>query len=242
MKKIVILLLGMLVVACAPKIRSKLIDTKFSALAEDSEVVILQSDENLPQNSDLVGEFKVGDSGLTLDCGYLTMIENAKSNARKSGANIIQISELKSPNLGSTCYRLKGNMYRNLNENSLNDLVATYKEKNKSRLPADSDFAVVHFYRPKSYVGAAIGYKIRLDDETEIGRVRNGEKFQFKTSNFGKHTFWAKTESRDSVVIDVQKGQEYFVRCGITMGVAVGKPEILLTENYIGQKEFNDME
>ena len=54
------------------------------------------------------------------------------------------------------------------------------------------------------------------------------QRFKYKIKDFGKHKFWGKTESQDSVVINIEKGQEYFVRCGIKMGVAVGKPEMHL--------------
>ncbi|MFC0682960.1 hypothetical protein ACFFGH_34460, partial [Lysobacter korlensis] len=64
----------------------------------------------------------------------------------------------------------------------------------------------------------------------------------FKTRDFGEHKFWGKTESQDSVVINVKKGQEYFIRCGIKMGVAVGKPEMYLIENHIGIKEYEEIE
>ena len=41
----------------------------------------------------------------------------------------------------------------------------------------------------KNFTGSMIGFKVRLDDETVIGRVRNGEKFEYKIKGFGKHEF-----------------------------------------------------
>jgi hypothetical protein len=41
------------------------------------------------------------------------------------------------------------------------------------------------------------------------------------------------------VLINIQKGEEYYVRCGIKMGVLMGRPEIYLIENSKGRKEYN---
>ena len=54
-------------------------------------------------------------------------------------------------------------------------------------------------------------------------------------------TFWGITEARDSVEINMQKGEEYFVRCAITIGIEVGRPELNFTPNHIGAEEFKAM-
>ena len=242
MKRIIsILIIGILIQSCSPKIRSHLTTSKFLPIEKATKIIVIEEEENIPNNSDFVGDLKIGDSGFSTDCGYEKVIESAKLTARKSGANLIKLTEIKRPNFVSTCYRIKAKMYRNLNDNILSELITARELRNKSRLPKDADYAVVYFYRPRNFAGSAIGYKIRLDDDTVIGRVRNGEKFEFKTNNFGEHTFWGRTESRDSVSINIGKGQEYFVRCGIKMGVAIGKPEIYLIENHIGIKEYEGM-
>lgn len=240
-KTLILLIFGITIVACSPKIRSNLVNTTFSPLETGEEIILLDETEKVPQNSTFIGDLKIGDSGFSTDCGYNTVIENAKENAQKSGANIIELTEVKEPNFGSTCYRIKAKLYRNTDQEAIAGLITKRNFRNKSRLPENADYAVIYFYRPKNFQGSMIGYKIRLDDETEIGRVRNGEKFEFKTKDFGEHKFWGKTESQDSVVINVQKGQEYFIRCGIKMGAVVGKPEMYLIENHIGISEYEEM-
>ncbi len=236
-----IVILGILLQSCTPKVRSNLTNNNLSPIPEDSEIFIIEEGGKAPINSELVGHLKVGDSGFSNDCGYEKVIQEAKITARKSGANFILITEIKKPNLASTCYRIKANMYRNLNEDILTNISAENVLKNKSRLPSNVDYAVVHFYRPRNFTGAALGYKIRLDDETIIGKIRNGSYFKYEIKNFGEHKFWGKTESSDSVIIDVKKGEEYFIRCGIKMGVAVGRPEMYLIENHVGIKEIEEM-
>jgi hypothetical protein len=170
-------------------------------------------------------------------------MESAKVTARKSGANLVLLTEVKQPSsLGSSCYRITAKMYRNLDQESLSAFVEARDLSNASRLPEGADYAVVYFYRPKIFTGSAVGYKVRLNDDTVIGRVRNGEKFEYKTTVFGEHTFWGKTEARDSIVINVEKGEEYFVRCGIKTGAAVGRPEMVLMPNHVGIKEYEKVE
>ena len=236
-----LVLIGLLLYSCSPKIKSNLVNSNYPPLDHNVKITILGKNETIPDNSEFIGDLKIGDAGFTTNCGYDVVIANAKLAAKRNGANFIVITQIKEPDFASTCYRLKAKMYRNFDIGTLSDFIRMRELRNKSRLPSDSDYAVIYFYRPSSFVGSAIGYKIRLDDETMIGKVRNGEKFEFKTKDFGKHVFWGKTETQESVVIDIKKGQEYFVRCGIKMGAAVGRPEMNLVENYMGISEYDEM-
>lgn len=243
MKKTIILtlLIAAILQSCSPKIRTHLATESFKPLAAETEILIVNQNEKVPVDFKFVGELKIGDSGFSTDCGYSKVISDAKESAKKSGANLIHLTEVKKPNLGSSCFRIKAKLYRNLNQEVLADLSEKRSFENQSRLPADADYAVIYFYRPKNYSGSFIGFKIRMDDETVIGRVRNGEKFEYKTTDFGKHEFWGKTESKSAVIIDIKKGREYFVRCGITMGIGVGRPEIYLIENELGISEYKSL-
>ena len=232
------LFLGIKILACSPKVRSNLTNTSFQPLTSKEKVILLSESETVPENSNFVGDIRIGDTGFSTDCGYQTVIDNAREVAQRSGANIIKLTKVRKPNFISTCYRIQGRLYRNTDPKELANLTANRAKQNESRLPEDADYAVVYFYRPNMFQGSLISYKIRHNDDTVIGKARNGYKFEFKTNEFGQHIFWSKTESRDSVVIDVKRGQEYFVRCGINTGVAVGRPEIYIMENAVGIEEY----
>jgi hypothetical protein len=138
--------------------------------------------------------------------------------------------------MGSTCYRLRAKIYRNTDA----DVLAQLDDKNRSRLSEDADYAVVYFYRPSIDHGGMLGYKVNVENDSVIGRMRNGEKFEYRTKKFGKRQFYGQIETHEEVIIDVQKGQEYYVRCGIKTGNFVGRPELTRVENYIGRKEFSE--
>lgn len=232
-----------LIIGCGPKVKTALSETSFPALDSKNNVFLLFEDEKVPQSTTYVGDIKIGDSGFSTNCEYDVIIDRVKTIARKSGANLIEVTEVKEPSMASTCYRLKAKLYRNLDEETISTLLSNRELRNKSRLPEDADYAIIHFYRPSSYIGSAIGYKIRRnEEEDELGKIRNGTKFEVKTKDFGNQRFWAKTEAEESVVIDVHKGQEYFVKCGIGMGAFVGQPKMTIVENRIGIRESEKIE
>ncbi|WP_396179317.1 hypothetical protein [Flavobacterium sp.] len=242
MKNLALLFSALIIVSCATSVKSKLAKTNYQRLDPGRAVIVLNIEDQVPSDSEFIGDVKIGDSGFTKDCGYNEVVSDAVSAARSAGANIVHIVEIKKPTaLGSTCYRVKAKMYRNFDSESLATITNKRDLKNKSRLPEDADYALIHFYRPSSGAGYLLGYKIKNINDSVVGRLRNGEKFVFKTKNFGYHKFYGVLETKEEININVEKGKEYFVRCSVNMGVVLGRPEINLIENYIGMKEFAEM-
>ncbi|WP_022829182.1 hypothetical protein [Flavobacterium antarcticum] len=60
-------------------------------MEEDIKIIVLQKYDILPLNSNLIEDLKIGDSGFTLNCGYNKVLAYAKTAAKNSGANILQI-------------------------------------------------------------------------------------------------------------------------------------------------------
>lgn len=242
MKKLLIICAAALAFSCASTVSTKLVNKNLQALPIGIPVLVLNENDPEPTAAALVGVIKIGDSGFTQDCGYDQVIEKAKTAARSAGANLVKITELKKPTtLGSTCYRIKANIYSSNDEQSTALLKARVYAQNKSRLPEDADYAVIYFYRPATGSGALLGYKIKTENDSVIGRLRYGEKFEYKTKTFGVQQFHGDLETKETITIDVQKGQEYFVRAGVTMGVMFGRPELNKVENRVGMKEYREM-
>jgi hypothetical protein len=242
MKKLLFLSTVILFVSCATSISTKLANKSYQKLNDENQIIVLEKNDVLPYNSEFIGDIKIGDSGFTTDCGYNKVVADATNSARNAGANIIQITEVKEPDFFmSSCYRIKAKIYRNLNTESLSSLAEKRNLKNKSRLPEDSNYALIHFYRPSFGGGALLGYKIKDVNDSIIGRLRNGEKFIFKTKQFGIQSFYGTLETKEEVKINIEKGKEYFVRCSVNMGVVLGRPEINLIENHIGIKEYDGL-
>jgi len=108
-----------------------------------------------------------------------------------------------------------------------------------------ANYAVLYVYRPRNYVGSIISYDLKLTNsfitDYVIGKVKNNSKFEVKLFQEGKTEIYAKTESKRSVFIDVKFGQKYYLKCGISMGVMVGRPELNLIYPEQGELDYENV-
>ena len=107
-----ILLILFFLTACSPKINTQITKT-YPTISYNQEVKVFGLKTVLPANVEVIGSVKIGDSGLTLNCTYEIVLENAKNEARKIGGNAIIITEHLYPNLlGSSCHRIKAHILK----------------------------------------------------------------------------------------------------------------------------------
>ena len=97
--------------ACATTVKTQS-TANLGPLAADSRVEVFALKDHLIGDIRTIGEVKIGDSGLTVDCGYETVIEQAKAEARKVGGNGIKLTKVDSPDFMSTCYRITADILR----------------------------------------------------------------------------------------------------------------------------------
>jgi hypothetical protein len=101
-----------------------------------------------------------------------------------------------------------------------------------------NDCALLHIYRPGSMMGMAISYDLYLN-EWVLFRVKNKSKTTVRITTPGTYTLWAKTEARGELPVNIEFGKEYYVRCGVSMGAFVGRPDLLLIDPQMGKMEFD---
>lgn len=82
---------------------------------------------------------------------------------------------------------------------------------------------LVVFYRPSS-MGFAIKCTVR-ENGAMVGRVGAKRYYAIEVEP-GLHNFTAKTEKTDTVAVQVEPDETSFVKCGISMGVMVGRPNL----------------
>ncbi len=81
---------AVMLAGCSPKIVSNL-TSAHQALPQDVEVVVLGPETPGPDNAELLGQIKIGDSGFTTKNGtYPEVLELAKEEARKAGGNVVE--------------------------------------------------------------------------------------------------------------------------------------------------------
>lgn len=213
----------------------------FCAMAQEADVAVIEKAEPAPQGAKMLGKIKIGDGVFKTDCSYETVVGEAKEKARKAGANIVKITEVKEPDGWSSCYRIKADIYYAAD---ISGYIALQQHKDDSvsgsLLPDTASYALVYIYRPRSGVGALVSYIMHQDDSA-IGRVRNNTGFIVRVPNTGKVKLWARTESRAEVSVNVVRGHVYFLRCSIKMGVLVGEPKLELVSPPTGVREFKNV-
>ncbi len=81
----------------------------------------------------------------------------------------------------------------------------------------------VVFFRPGG-MGGAIKCTVRENGKM-VGRV-GANRYYVIDAEPGVHTFTAKSEATDAVTVQVESDETAFVKCKITMGMMVGRPNL----------------
>lgn len=111
MTKVLFLITVIGFTSCSPKISSNFTNPQ-PKLSIDEKVALLDIEHNLPENIVKVGELRFQDSGFSTDCSFNSLMSQARNEARKNGANIVKVVDKKKPDLWSSCYRLKIELYK----------------------------------------------------------------------------------------------------------------------------------
>jgi len=122
-------------------------------------------------------------------------------------------------------------------ENNAKEIINSVEEiAESSQAATHEDYALLHIYRRCAY-GAMINFDLHID-ENVICRVKNKWRETIKIDREGLVSLWAKTEAKIELPILIEFGKEYFIRCSVTMGVAVGRPKLELVDEHTGKEEF----
>ena len=110
MKQLIFILLSTILVSCGASIKSNF-QTQNKALTIDDKVAFLDVHHKVPETAKKLGDGKFGDTGFSTDCDFNSNLIQARKIARQNGANIVKVVEKKTPDLWSTCYRLRVEYY-----------------------------------------------------------------------------------------------------------------------------------
>jgi hypothetical protein len=104
------------------------------------------------------------------------------------------------------------------------------------KIPDNS--GLVYFYRPSAYLGGGMSYDVKTG-ETVITTLPNGGYYPYFSAP-GEKEFWAQTESKSSVTLDVKAGKTYYIKGEIGVGFLVGRPHLMVVAPEIAEKEIAD--
>jgi hypothetical protein len=101
---------------------------------------------------------------------------------------------------------------------------AAYGDGAPAALPAPAPGkGQVVIFRPSS-MGFAVKCTVR-ENGAMVGRVGPGKYYVIEAEP-GTHSYTAKTEASDMVTVQVEPDETSYVKCGISMGVMVGRPNL----------------
>ena len=111
MKHILFSFVLLLLFSCNAVVKES-INKKYDSLPIDSKIAIVEVNQNIPDKSELLGTMRFSDSGFSTDCDFYSNLSKARKRAREIGANIIKITQSKSPDIISSCHRMKLEFYK----------------------------------------------------------------------------------------------------------------------------------
>jgi hypothetical protein len=100
------------------------------------------------------------------------------------------------------------------------------------------DKAVVYFYATDDWHQVPLYYI--WDSDKKIGAITSGCYF-FYEAQPGAHSFWAETESRSQVYLDIDAGKIYYIDCRTSLGMWVMNPNIARVTEEIGSSVIKNL-
>ncbi|MDY0078760.1 MAG: trypsin-like peptidase domain-containing protein [Bacteroidales bacterium] len=95
----------MIMTSCSSTIRTTAVKS-YPPNHSAEPIIIYNSNDQLPAQTEKIGTIKIDDSGFSVGCGWEKVLEKAKKECRKKGGTAIQIVSVYEPDYSSTCYRL----------------------------------------------------------------------------------------------------------------------------------------
>jgi hypothetical protein len=100
------------------------------------------------------------------------------------------------------------------------------------------EMATVYIYRPGKLVGKALEPSVFCDG-VELARMDNG-RFLMLRLKPGRHTVHM-TDKKKGYEVDMGRGQQYYFRVGIELGMWKGQGKILLEDNEKGAADVKKL-
>lgn len=202
---------------------------------ESYKFLVMRNDSELPAGAQPLATVKgsVGEEN-----GFEWAVEKVGMQARARGGNAMLIREVKYGGVFRALITVVADVYR---LDSVEQRVAgkrrTIDSIVGSVLPPNAGYSLLYVCRPSHTTGWVWPYTLRQGDST-VCRLRNGGKCVVQVYGSDRATFWARTETRASLDIDVRPGRVYMLRCMLTTGILVARPLLFRVNTYYGIEEL----
>lgn len=110
-----ILLSFLILIMCSctgPSVRHRQYVSDYEPKAPGTPIDVFMEREGVRDDYKVIGVVSIGDTGLSINCDWIDVLEIAKEKARNAGGDAIQLTSVKSPDISSTCYRITANILK----------------------------------------------------------------------------------------------------------------------------------
>jgi len=236
MKRIIFIPLILLLISCGgASVKTKITNNTITEKLKNTEVFLVYNLSDLPENSILIGEIKIGDNGLSTKCSKEEIIKNAKESAEKNNSNIVLVEEITPPNNWTSCYGLKGKLYYN-NTESINKKL----DANDNKFDEKADFAKIHFICKSEYKSVStdmhlglVGGKFHIKFGQDKFTINENTIVDKEIKDEGEIEISGSSYTRSGKVkLNIKRGFEYYVTITTqsNMGVRVVLQEVTKIE------------
>jgi hypothetical protein len=106
--------LAILFIACQPlaKVYPGKYANTYEPLGASEPFLLIEVDTVRMENADRIAGIRIGESGMTVNCSYSSVISLAEQKARSLGGNCFVVKQVVWPDAWSSCYRIAGDVYR----------------------------------------------------------------------------------------------------------------------------------
>ena len=95
------------------------------------------------------------------------------------------------------------------------------------------------FYRNSALYGLLIGYAVK-ENGRKLGNLSNGAYFVLPVDP-GEHVFTAATENKDTLRLEVDAGETYFVRGTVYLGLVLGEASIFPSDEASFEQVYHNL-
>lgn len=223
--------------SCSPVTKTRVYEVGNDVrLRPEDPVLIFSINDDIPSFVKEIGTVKISDSGFSTKCDLGDVIRLAQEAAKNAGGEAIKIIKHKPPHpLTSSCDRITARILK-FDERADYDFII---EKENRVVDSTWNYAKLYVYRPSAYA-PLVSYRLYLDDAA-VCMLGPASFKEIKVYKEGRVELWAKTETTERLPLDLEFGKEYYIRCSVTLGALIGRPDIDLIHNSIGRYEYRSL-
>jgi hypothetical protein len=103
----------------------------------------------------------------------------------------------------------------------------------------ENNYATLNIYRPKSRKISFASFTINVND-SGVCKIKSNKRYIIKLYKFGSTEFWAKSESKSTATMNIEKGKTYYLKCNVKKGWWGEIPALVFMDSVEGKTEFEN--